>query len=110
MLRKICKTPSDIALDYCHVFHLGMGMDCGASCIIMLAQLGHYDRHGGVGLPQRLNNAYQLYSLWCKNEKRTTSIKSFSREKFDMSGPGTFDCFWQIFIHDCIIFVMAFQK
>ena len=91
-LRALCPTPRDISLDYCHVYHLGLGMDTGGSTIFLLALMGHYDQRGSSSLPNRLNNAYQLFSTWCMQEQRTTSIKSFSKDKFDMSGPGTLEC------------------
>lgn len=37
-----CNKPRYISLDYCHIFHLGYGLDMGASTVVLLAKLGHF--------------------------------------------------------------------
>ena len=76
--------PSYVLLDYVHIFHLGYGLDCGASSIVLLALLGHFgsDRK----LDNCLHQAYQQYDLWCKANHRTTAIDEFSRHAFGMGG------------------------
>ena len=80
-MRLLCKTPSEIGLDYVHAFHLGMGMDIGASCIMLLVRMGHFN---SGSIPHRLDNAFAAFDKWCKEHKRTTSIRVFSQLKFDM--------------------------
>ena len=76
--------PRHILLDYTHIYHLGYGIDSGASSIVLLAMLGHWgeDRK----LDNLLHQAYEQYDLWCKANHRTTSIDEFSRHAFGMGG------------------------
>ena len=72
---------SAMELDYCHAFHLGYGIDAAASSIVLLAKIGHL----GLGaLDHRLEQGYTRFLAWCRLTKRTTSIKEFSKLKFDM--------------------------
>lgn len=77
-------SPRYILLDYTHIYHLGYGLDCGASSIVLLALLGHWgsDRK----LDNCLEQAYQRYDLWCKTNHRTTAIGEFSKHSFGMGG------------------------
>ena len=68
-------------LDYCHAFHLGYGIDAAASTVVLLAKIGHL---GPGALDHRLEQAYVRFLAWCRLRKRTTSIKEFSKLKFDM--------------------------
>lgn len=74
--------PRYITLDYVHIFHLGYGMDIGASSIVLLAKLGHFGTMRSF--PERLDAAYQRFDTWCKEVQRTSSILRFSKEGFDM--------------------------
>ena len=74
--------PRYINLDYVHIFHLGYGMDIGASSIVLLAKLGHYGTMRSF--PKRLDEAYERFDAWCKEVQRTSSILRFSKEGFDM--------------------------
>lgn len=82
-LRAICKTTEDICLDYCHAFHLGMGQDVAASSVVLMALLFHFGT--SRALNARLEVAYSRYSLWCKTNRRTTSVPEFTKLGFDMN-------------------------
>ena len=79
-----CHEPKYILLDYCHIFHLGYGMDCGASSIILLCELGHFGLMRK--LDDRLDEAYKSFDTWCKTNRRTTAIDEFSKQSFGMGG------------------------
>lgn len=72
-----------MTLDFCHAFHLGYGMDMGASTIVLLARLGFWGPQGSF--PEKLKNGYRRFSQWCYVNKRVTSIKMLSLQDFDMS-------------------------
>ena len=76
--------PKQILLDYMHIYHLGYGMDACASSIVLLCDLYQFgsDKH----IDDRLEIAYEQFSLWCKANHRTTAIDSFSRQTFGMLG------------------------
>lgn len=80
-----CHEPKYILLDYCHIFHLGYGMDIGASSIILLCYLGHFGSHRK--LDDRLEEAYRRYDQWCHDNCRTSGIDEFSKQSFGMGGP-----------------------
>ena len=79
-----CHEPKYILLDFCHIFHLGYGMDAGASTIILLCHLGHFglDR----SLDARMEEAYLRFDSWCKLNRKTTSLDEFSKMSFGMGG------------------------
>lgn len=77
-----CSHPKYAQLDYCHAFHLGTGMDMGASCIVLLCKLGHFGNHRA--LDNRLWAAFGAYRKWCRENHRVTNITSFSKLAFDM--------------------------
>lgn len=74
--------PKYIQLDYVHAWHLGYGEDACASSVVLLAHLGHFGQ--ARSLDEKLEVAYQRFDHWCKTNKRTTSIGSFSKQAFGM--------------------------
>lgn len=71
-----------MTLDYCHAFHLGDGLDMAASTICLMARLGCF----GMGaFDVRLHEGFRRFMVWCKLNKRATSLHSFSRLDFDMA-------------------------
>lgn len=83
-LRQIpgCSEPENVMLDYLHIYHIGYGLDAAASSITLLCYLGHFGEERKLDL--RLGEAYRRFELWCKANKRTTSIDDFSRQSFGM--------------------------
>ena len=79
-----CHEPKYILLDYCHIFHLGYGMDCASSSVVLLAHLGHFGK--ARALDDNLEEAYNRFDIWCKTTRRTTSIDEFSKQAFGMAG------------------------
>lgn len=77
--------PKYITLDYLHIYHLGYGMDASASSIVLLCKLGHFG--AARALDDKLEVAYNRFDGWCKANKRTTSIDSFSQQSFGMTKP-----------------------
>lgn len=77
-----CHEPKYILLDYLHIFHLGYGIDAGASSITLLCHLGYFGP--GPSLDTKLAEAYRRFDLWCKTKRRTTSIDEFSKQSFGM--------------------------
>lgn len=74
--------PQSMQLDYCHAFHLGYGIDAASSTVVLLANLGHFGRGA---LDDRLHRGYGTFLAWCRSNKKTTSIKDFSKQDFDMA-------------------------
>lgn len=71
-----------ILLDFCHIFHLGYGIDMAASTIVLFAKLSHYGTHNKFD--DRLEEAYKRFDLWCHQTGRTSSIREFSARTFGM--------------------------
>lgn len=80
-----CNAPRYIVCDYMHAFHLGYGMDLGASTVVLLCFLGHHGPPGLRGLDDKLERAYSTFKYWCHQHGKTTSISTFSKLGFDMS-------------------------
>ena len=94
-----CNLPSHVQLDFCHCFHLGYGIDMGASVIVLLAKLNRFGTMRGID--GRLKVAYRRFSAWCGENSRTTSITNFSKQDFDMVL--SLDCFFLVGkVHACI--------
>lgn len=75
--------PRYVTLDYCHVFHLGYGIDMGASTICLLCRLDCFGT--ARAFDTRLGKAYEYFSTWCKEQQRVTSISDFNIDFFDMA-------------------------
>lgn len=89
-----CNHAKYMTLDFCHCFHLGYGMDMAASTIVLLAQLNFYQRRS---MDDKLHMAFSHFIAWCKENKRVTSIRGFSKQDFDMAS--TLDRIHICFIH-----------
>lgn len=74
--------PVAAQLDYCHAFHLGMGLDMGASTIVLLCKLGHFGNQRALN--NQLMDAFRRFRDWCHHNKKATSINGFSKLDFDM--------------------------
>ena len=79
-----CDKPHHILLDFCHIFHLGYGLDMGSSSIILLCILGHWGH--SRKLDDALEIAYEKFNIWCKKNHRTSAINDFSKQSFGMGG------------------------
>lgn len=79
-----CARPQNMTLDYCHAFHLGNGQDMASSTVVLLCLLGHYGP--GRGLDKFLSRAFAKYISWCHKNHKVTSITTFSKQAFDMTG------------------------
>ena len=77
-----CHEPKYILLDYLHIFHIGYGMDAAASSVVLLCRLGHFGDHRA--LDDRLQQAYERFDMWCKINRKQTSIDGFSQQSFKM--------------------------
>lgn len=69
-------------------------MDMAASTIVLLAQLNFYQRRS---MDDKLHMAFSHFIAWCKENKRVTSIREFSKQDFDMAS--TLDRIHICFIH-----------
>lgn len=72
-----------VLLDFCHIFHLGYGMDIAASTIVLLAKKGQYGLQSKFD--DRLAEAFVRFDSWCHRTGRTSSLHEFSARKFGMS-------------------------
>jgi hypothetical protein len=68
--------------DSLHCFHLGWGQDLGASGVVLLAKLGHFN---GRYLNDQLADAYGHFSGWVVRNHKTTGIDWWSKLKLDMA-------------------------
>ena len=93
-----CHAPKYIMLDYCHIYHLGYGMDAAASSIALLCELGHFGTMRK--LDDKLEEAYKRFDQWCKVNRRTTALDEFSKQGFGMGGfPGYQPKLFDIYVH-----------
>ena len=72
-----------VLLDFCHIFHLGYGLDIAASTIVLLAKKGQYGLQ--PKFDDRLAEAYKRFNSWCHRTGRTSSLNEFSARKFGMT-------------------------
>lgn len=77
--------------DMFHIIKHGVGREACASILLMLSYHGYFDSDGDyVNLPSRLTRAYTYYNLWCKAEKKTTSLKGFTRANLHFTKASSF--------------------
>ena len=74
--------PQAILWDFCHIVHLGYGMDITGSSLVLLCNLGHFG--GERSLETRLSEAFCRFDMWCKSNQRTSSIDEFSKQSLGM--------------------------
>lgn len=66
--------------DMFHTIKHGVGRESCASILLMLAYLTYFDNVGDTkNLPDRLARGYKLFRLWCETEKKSPSLKNFTR-------------------------------
>ena len=84
-----------IKVDLAHTFAIaGFGKDHLASTLIFVAVRCKY--FGGSNFPTQLSKAFDAFSIWCAQNKRYTTIRSFDKTELKIvSLPG----------HDFIIFL-----
>jgi hypothetical protein len=75
-------TSTTILPDSCHTFHLGWGVDLGASGLVLMCKR---DVFPGRTLDDRLRNAYSMFMSWCAQNKKTSGIDWWSTKKLDMA-------------------------
>ena len=77
--------------DMFHVIKHGLGREAVASILLMLSYMGYFDSPGDLkNLPDRLSRAFRMYKLWCETEKKTTSLKNFTRANLHFGKAGSF--------------------
>ena len=74
--------PSTLLPDTCHSYHIGLGVDMGASGIVLLAKLGLFGEDRSID--KRLARAFDHYMTWCVDNGRYTSCKTWSKHVLDM--------------------------
>lgn len=72
-----------MTLDYCHAFHLGSGIDLGASTTVLLAKLDLFGNDRALDI--KLRNGFADFIKWCHDNGRVTSLAAFSKQDFDMT-------------------------
>ncbi len=71
--------------DIFHIHKLGIGRDVVGGVLIFLLRLGFFDFEGSTtNIVDRFNRAYNMFSLWCKAERKTVGLRSFSKSFFNM--------------------------
>lgn len=73
---------SSILPDSTHCFHLGWGVDYGASGLVLLAKRKLFP--GRPTLNNQLCSAYVLFTAWCSHNGKTTAIQRWDTKKLDM--------------------------
>lgn len=68
--------------DSCHCFHLGWGVDLGASGLVLMSKRGLF---GNGPLDSRLHIAYGKFMEWCDGKGKRSGIDWWSKKKLDMS-------------------------
>ena len=62
-----------------HCFNLGFGKDLAASGIFLMARFGAF---GAGSIRTKLEAAFGDFELWCREARRTTSLKYFDLKTF----------------------------
>lgn len=74
-----------LAGDLFHIHKLGIGRDVVGGVLIVLLRKGFFDYEGSsTNIVDRFNRSYNMFSLWCKVEKKTPGLRSFSKSFFNM--------------------------
>ena len=73
--------------DQMHIFACGYGKDFVASAIIMLCRARFWD---GRSVQARLDRAFGNFRAWCRDNRKSTSIKDFSYKTFKCEQTLTF--------------------
>ena len=71
--------------DLMHVFKLGVGRDIVGGVVILLLRKGFFDIEGeSKDIRVRFVRAHSHFALWCKAERKTPGLRSFSKSFFNM--------------------------
>lgn len=66
--------------DMFHVIKHGVGREAAASILLLLAYLTYFDFPNETkNLPDRLSRGFQLFKLWCEAERKSTTLKNFTK-------------------------------
>lgn len=78
--------PRRIAPDVVHTFHIGIGVDLAASCIVWLCFLGLFGGHASTRqLEEKLRMAYASFRAWCHDNKQFTACGQWCVKKLGMA-------------------------
>lgn len=73
-------SPTMLKIDLAHTYAIaGFGKDELASTLVFVAV--RCRTFGETNIPSQLNAAYDSFDQWCKNNKKTSTIKSFDLEE-----------------------------
>ena len=72
--------PKRIQPDLMHCMNLGFGKDLCRSSILLLCRYNCFGDYRSIG--KKLEIAYGEFRLWCDQQHRTTSLKSFDLKTF----------------------------
>lgn len=76
--------PDRLRTDPTHTYAIGYGKDETASILLMLVNCGHFGHRGNIQV--KFDRAFERFAIWCKAQKKHTSITSFSNKEFKISG------------------------
>ena len=66
--------------DMFHIIKHGVGREACASILLMLGYHGYFDDvDDAQNVPDRLTRAFKTFKLWCEVERKSTSLKNFTR-------------------------------
>ena len=73
--------------DTFHVVKHGIGREMAASTLALLSNMGYFDSDDDTkNLPDRLHRGYMLFKLWCGSEKKSPSLKNFTKANLHVTG------------------------
>ena len=74
-----CNNPKMIQPDIMHCFNLGFAKDLAGSAVMLGCRLNIFQ---GNSVDAKLESAYDQFSIWCKNNNVTSSLKKFELKTF----------------------------
>ena len=74
-----------LAGDLFHIQKLGVGRDVVGGILILLLRLKFFDHPGSTSnIDDRFARAHSMFALWCKAERRSPGLRSFTKAYFNM--------------------------
>lgn len=77
--------------DMFHTIKHGVGREACASILLMLSYRMYFDNDGDSrNVPDRLLRAHRLFKLWCEAEKKSCTLKNFTRANLHFTKASAF--------------------
>lgn len=76
------QSPTMARPDILHCFNLGAGADLAAGGLVAMARMQLFP---GRSIQSRLDEAFDSFMGWCRDNKRTPHMKCFELKKFKMT-------------------------